>query len=91
MGQTVRTNNSIPVTIILKATDQDQNTNLQAIVVSLPHHGRLSRIDQATGKVTYTPNNNYFGDDSFAYKVNDGKADSNKATVKIAVQQSSHL
>jgi hypothetical protein len=91
LGQTVRTNNRIPVTIIQKATDQDQNTNLQAIIVSPPHHGRLSGIDQATGKVTYTPNNNYFGDDSFAYKVNDGKADSNMATVKIAIQQSSHL
>jgi hypothetical protein len=92
LGQTVRTNNNKePVTIILKATDQDQNTNLKAIIVSPPHHGRLSGVDQATGKVTYTPNNNYFGDDSFTYKVNDGKADSNIATVKIAVQQSSHL
>ena len=91
LGQTVRTNNRIPVTVILKATDQDQNTNLQAIIVSPPHHGRLSGIDQAIGKITYTPNNNYFGDDSFAYKVNDGKADSNIATVKIAFQQSSHL
>ena len=35
---------------------------------------------------TYTPTNNYVGPDSFTFKANDGKVDSNTATVSITVQ-----
>ena len=36
-------------------------------------------------KVTYTPNENYNGEDTFTYKVNDGSEDSNTSTVTITV------
>ena len=35
--------------------------------------------------VTYTPNANYFGLDSFTFKANDGTFDSIAATVSITV------
>ena len=35
--------------------------------------------------LTYTPALNYHGPDSFTFKVNDGKVDSNTATVAITV------
>ncbi len=35
--------------------------------------------------LVYTPNLNYNGQDSFTFKVNDGKADSNVATVSISI------
>jgi hypothetical protein len=38
----------------------------------------------ADGTVTYTPDANYFGTDSFTYRTSDGQADSaNVATVSI--------
>ena len=37
----------------------------------------------ADGSFTYTPASNFNGTDSFSYKVNDGSADSNAATVTI--------
>src|SRR5438067_5268358 len=40
-----------------------------------------------TEAVTYTPNSNYFGSDSFTYKTNDGSADSAPATVTLTVVQ----
>src|SRR5204862_7146935 len=39
----------------------------------------------ANGSFTYTPDANYNGSDSFTYKANDGIADSNVATVNLAV------
>src|SRR5262249_18616779 len=46
-------------------------------------HG--SALLNADGSFTYTPALNYFGADSFTYKVNDGALDSNVATVSITV------
>ena len=34
------------------------------------------------GSFTYTPSNGYVGSDAFTYKVNDGQADSNVASVR---------
>jgi hypothetical protein len=81
----VKTNKTTTVGITLQATDPDPNAKLQAQILSQPQHGKLGDVDQATGKVTYTPNPDYTGDDSFTFKVNDGKADSNTATVTINV------
>ena len=91
IDQSITTNIALPVDITLKATDQDKNDNLQAAIVSQPQHGSLGSIEQTTGKVTYTPSPSYVGDDSFAFKINDGKADSNTATVKIMVQSPSSI
>src|SRR5207245_2662767 len=37
------------------------------------------------GSFTYTPSANYNGGDSFVYKINDGTADSNLATVSLTI------
>src|SRR5206468_1110337 len=37
------------------------------------------------GSFTYTPAANYNGSDSFVYKINDGTADSNLATVSLTI------
>ena len=42
-------------------------------------------VDRAAPSLTYTPAANYNGPDSFAFKANDGAADSNVATVSITV------
>jgi len=39
------------------------------------------------GMITYTPNAGFYGTDSFTYKVNDGRVDSNFATVSITVNR----
>src|SRR5207237_921248 len=43
------------------------------------------RTSDLNGSFTYTPALNFNGSDSFTYKANDGTADSNVATVTIAV------
>ena len=62
-----------PKPVALEATDVDGDA-LTYSVVSGPAHGTLS----GTGaNRTYTPDANYNGPDSFTFKANDGKVDSN--------------
>ena len=64
-------------------TDVDGNS-LTAVAASNPSHGTLTL--NASGSVTYTPNANYDGSDSFTYWANDGTVDSTTATtVSITV------
>ncbi len=69
------------VTVNLVASDIEDDTLTYAIV-SGPSNGTL----EGTGASrVYTPNLNYFGTDSFTYKVNDGELNSNVSTVSITV------
>jgi len=71
-----------PVSITLKGRDRNEDP-LTYSVVKGPSHGNLSGI---APNLTYTPNTNFNGTDSFTFKVNDGKADSAAATVSITVK-----
>src|SRR5262249_58877014 len=55
----------------------------RAPFVSSPTHGSLTL--NTDGSLTYTPNANYNGTDSFTYRANDGHANSNTATVTITI------
>jgi len=56
---------------------------LTAVLVSGPAHGTL--ILNPDGSFTYTPAENFCGEDSFTYKAYDGELYSNVATVRITV------
>ncbi len=56
---------------------------MSAAVVNLPVNGSLEPRTQ--GGFTYIPRPNYFGDDSFTYRANDGYNLSNLATVVIHI------
>jgi Leucine-rich repeat (LRR) protein len=71
----------VAATITLQATDAD-NDPLTYAVVNAPTHGTLSGIGP---NLIYTPNSGYSGPDGFTYTANDGKADSNIATVALQV------
>ncbi|MFM9074388.1 MAG: tandem-95 repeat protein, partial [Bacteroidota bacterium] len=78
---TITTPEDTPKAITLGGTDID-NDPVTVTIVTQPTNGTLS----GTGAVrTYTPNSNYSGPDSFTYKINDGKDDSEIATVSITV------
>jgi VCBS repeat-containing protein len=64
------------------ASDLD-NDPLQFIVVDNASHGSLNL--QTNGSFTYTPAVGYDGQDTFTFKVNDGKIDSAVATVIINI------
>ena len=92
--QAATTNEDTPVVITLAASDWQQCDLSFATVVG-PANGTLSpttdqgctsdnpNTDSAT--LTYTPNLDSNGSDSFTYKANDGVLNSNTATVTITV------
>lgn len=71
-----------PIKITLTGSDPDRNA-LSFSIVNNPAHGQLTG---AAPDLTYTPDRNYFGADSFTFKVNDGAADSAAATVAITIR-----
>jgi len=80
-NQSVTTDEDTGVAIILAAADVDGDP-LTYSVVAQPANGTLSGT---APNLTYTPSLNSNGADSFTFKANDGKADSNVATVTITV------
>ena len=67
------------------ATDVDNGATWTYHIVAGPSHGAISGFDSQTGGFTYAPSHNYCGPDSFTFRANDGRADSNVATVAITV------
>ena len=81
VNKSVTIDEDTTVTITLEATDKDEDA-LTYSIVSNPLHGTVS-INGAV--VTYTPEADYNGSDSFTYKANDGTVDSNVALVSISI------
>lgn len=81
--QTVSTlpNNSVDITLTGYSPDSKP---LTYIVIGSPLYGTLSGTPP---NLTYTPNTDYIGPDSFTFTVDDGILDSTNATVSIAVDE----
>jgi hypothetical protein len=79
--QSVSTAEDTPKAITLTASDPDSDS-LTYFIVTGPSHGNLSGSPPS---VTYTPDPNYNGADSFTFKAYDGQAYSNIANVSITV------
>ena len=80
-NQSVNTAEDTAKPITLSGSDPE-GAPLTFTVVTQPLHGDLSGT---APELTYTPDANYYGPDSFTFKVNDGTVDSNTATVTITV------
>ena len=85
-NSSVTTPEDTPVAIPLSVVDSDSDP-LTSAIVTQPTHGVLSGTFP---NLTYTPAANYYGPDSFTFKVNDGTVDSNVATVDITVTMDSN-
>jgi len=77
------------VTVDVAANDSDANgtLDLTSVAIITDTTNGATSINGATGVVTYTPNVNFSGDDTFTYTINDDLGDiSNVATVTITVE-----
>ncbi|KPA12935.1 outer membrane adhesin-like protein [Candidatus Magnetomorum sp. HK-1] len=83
-GDTLTVNEDEEKSGSLSGNDED-NDQLIFNIVQTPHRGTLVITDQNTGQYTYSPDMNYFGTDSFTFKVNDGVLDSNVGTIQITI------
>lgn len=87
-GYNLNENQSLVVTAPgVISNDQDADGNaLTATLMSQPAHGTITF--NPNGSFTYTPTANYFGTDSFTYRVSDGTLTSNVTTVSLTVNGS---
>ena len=74
----------ISVSAILMASDP-QKDPLTYSIVDNGSKGLATISDAATGVVSYLPNTNETGSDTFTFKTNDGSSDSNIATVTVTI------
>ena len=73
------------ITFDPRGNDSDVDGDALTIVgLTSPSHGLVGT--NADGTITYTPNANFFGTDTFTYAVSDGQATSNIATITIVVE-----
>ncbi|MEO5334640.1 MAG: Ig-like domain-containing protein [Magnetococcus sp. YQC-5] len=80
------TTESSPYWGTLKARDWDNN-DLQYTIMAQGSLGVAKITNPATGEFSYTPNPKTTGIDHFTFKVNDGKVDSNTATVTVTINK----
>lgn len=80
---TLNTNEDTPVIGQIVATDSD-SVSLTYVIVTQPSHGSVS-LNASNGSLTYTPGLNYFGSDSFTFKVSDGSAESLVRTASVVI------
>ncbi len=79
--QRLDTGEDVSVDITLGASDEDGDA-LTFTVVDQPAHGSLSG---SAPDLSYTPNADFNGEDSFTFKASDGQLDSAPATVTISI------
>jgi VCBS repeat-containing protein len=84
LGQFPMTEEEQPLVITLSATDADGDT-LTYSILNNTLHGTLGPLDPVTHQLTYTPDPNYVGHDTFIFQVVDGQGGSATATVNVKV------
>ncbi|WP_220750655.1 MULTISPECIES: tandem-95 repeat protein, partial [Jannaschia] len=79
---TVDEDESVTIDVLANDTDADSDT---LTIVSFEQGGNGSVSQNTDGTLTYTPNADYNGSDSFTYTVDDGNGGTDTATVNITV------
>ncbi len=79
--QTVTTPPNTPITLTLAAADADADP-LTYTIIADPQHGALSG---AGANRSYTPADNFIGNDQLTFQVSDGQVTSDVATITILV------
>jgi hypothetical protein len=86
-NDTATTTEGTPVEINVLANDTDPDgDNLTVAVTAHPANG--STIVNGDQSVTYTPADDFTGEDQFTYQINDGRGGTDEATVTITVNAS---
>ena len=84
VDDTLITDEDTPGTVNVLANDSDvEGDALTVTAVDTPSHGSV--VDNGDGTITYTPDANYNGTDSFTYTVSDGNGGNSTATVHVTV------
>jgi len=76
-----------PIWIPVLENDYDPDGSLDpssVTVISGPSHGTTT-VNTSTGEIRYTPDSDYYGSDSFVYRVSDDSGGSDTALVSVSI------
>ncbi|MFW2387110.1 MAG: lysyl oxidase family protein [Polyangiales bacterium] len=81
------TDEDTPITVDVLFNDSDPDGLLEpsSVAVIVPASNGLTSVNPTNGMITYTPNPNYFGEDTFSYQVLDDLGGADAALVTITV------
>ena len=91
IDKTVEIDSNTSIDLTLEGTDSDLGDTISGFtIISNPTNGQISNFDSNTGTLTYTPNTNFVGQDSFTFKVTDSRGldSANTGMVTINVKSS---
>ncbi len=83
-NKNVTTDQNTPTTVTLTGTDVE-GSPLEFFIHDDPANGTLSEL--TVGTITYVPNGNFHGTDTFTYKATEGQLAGAEATVTVTVLQ----
>ncbi len=75
----------VKVDLLNNDTDKDEEDTLRVKFVDKPQHGRVNKITERS--VTYFPDYEFVGIDSFKYTISDGTKESKNAYIKIEIKK----
>jgi DNA/RNA endonuclease G (NUC1) len=70
--------------VVFDGVSPNSSATMTYTIVTQPSHGALTGSGNSR---TYSPDANYFGTDTFTYRVNDGSNDSNVSTATITISE----
>ncbi|MGE3310329.1 MAG: Ig-like domain-containing protein, partial [Limisphaerales bacterium] len=77
----------VEIVVLENDVDSDNAINLASVVVTVPPEHGFIQVNPVTGAITYTPDHDFSGTDSFKYTVADlGGVLSNEATATIEIE-----
>jgi hypothetical protein len=89
LPDSVTTPEDTAVTIVVTANDSDPDGDTVVLalnaVIQAPAHGTASRVSSTS--IRYTPHANYFGSDTFRYRIHDGNGAVDSALVTVTVSE----
>lgn len=77
------TTQGVAVTLNVQANDSDPDGDALTVIILTPPTNGTATVNN--GQIVYTPKVGFSGDDSFTYRISDGKGGSATATVKVVV------
>jgi hypothetical protein len=80
------TDENTTISIDVLANDSDPDGDILSIVSATDGAHGTTRVN-ADGTITYTPNEDFFGTDSFSYTISDGNGGENTATVRVEIDE----
>lgn len=79
------TTKNVAVVINVVTNDEDCDNAINTLTVAVSANATNGTTNVSGGNITYTPNNNYIGVDSFFYTLNDGTNTSDPTRVRVLV------